>query len=132
MAGGQFVKIEVQGGRELRKRLRELGDKELDNELKSANKQAAAMVADQAKANTVPRQSGALARSIRPLGSKTKGQVKAGGKAGGTVNYAGVVHYGHPRQRREPQPFLHEAASEVWEEVYTAYRRNVERLGDKL
>lgn len=62
----------------------------------------------------VPRESGALARSIRTGKGKSKAIVRAGGnstrKHGGGV-YAPIAHFGTYTHRGEgPRPFLYEAA----------------------
>ena len=124
--------IKVEGAKELRKAIRDAESKDLKDELKAANKAAAVMVADKAKNHTVPVSSGALAKSISALGSATKGQVKAGKKSKNTQDYAGVVHYGDPHRNREPQPFLNEAMSEEWDNVYAAYEAAVNRIVEKL
>lgn len=131
MADQEFS-IKVSNARELRSAIRKMGRQELGDDLKKANKAAAETVADRAKTVTVPVDSGNLKKSIRALGSKTKGQVKAGAARGGTRDYAGIVHYGDPNRGRDPQPFLHEAASDEWNEVMAAYEAALDKISKSL
>jgi len=131
MADKSFT-IKVEGAKELRRQIKAMEATGLNDELKKANKEAAELVADRAKSATVPVDSGNLKKAIRALGSKTKGQVKAGGARGGTRDYAGIVHYGDPNRGLEPQPFLHEAASDKWKEVREAYESAMNKIARKL
>jgi len=124
--------IKVDGAKELRREIRKVEAKDLKDELKRANKEAALQVAEEAKTRTVPVGGGALKKSISALGSATKGQVKAGKKSGNTQDYAGVIHYGDPSRGIRPQPFLHEAMSEKWEEVFSKYEKAMEKIAEKL
>lgn len=128
----EFTKIEVEGARELRRAIRKMEASGLDVELKTANKEAADTVAQRARERHVPVRDGDLKRAIRGLGSKTKAQVKAGGARGGTRDYAGVIHYGDPKRGIEPQPFLHQAASDEWKEVRKKYEAALNRIADEL
>lgn len=132
MAGDRSVGVRVVGASELRRAIRRAQDEDLKKELKDANKAAAEMVKAEASSQTVPVKSGALKASLSALGSATKGQVKAGKKSKGTVNYAGVVHYGDPRRNRPPKPFLHEAMAEKWDEVYSTYEKHLEKIVNDL
>ena len=123
--------IRVTGAKELRRALKN-AEGDLKQELKAANKAAAQSVADAAKSRHVPVKSGNLAAAISALGSATKGTVKAGKKSKGTQNYAGVIHYGDPNRGRPPQPFLHEAMSAEWDNVYGAYETALKNITDKL
>ena len=124
--------IKVEGARELRRQIRDMESTDLGDELKKANKAAAEMVAERAITATVPVKSGELKKAIRALGSKTKGQVKAGGARGSTRDYAGVIHYGDPKRGIEPRPFLHEAASDKWNDVRAAYEAALNKIADGL
>lgn len=123
--------IQVHGAKELRRAIKN-AEGDLKAELKKANKDAALEVAQAAKARHVPVDSGNLKKAITALGSATKGQVKAGKKSKNTQDYAGVVHYGDPKRGREPQPFLHEAASEKWEQVREAYEKALGVIAETL
>ena len=121
--------IKVEGAKELRREIRKVESKDLKDELKRANKAAALQVAEEAKTSTVPVRSGALKKAITALGSATKGQVKAGKKA---TPYAGPIHFGWPARNIEPQPFLYEALSKKWDDVFSNYEKAMEKIADKL
>lgn len=129
MAGAdRSAGVQVHGSKELRRAIKKAQNEDLKKELKDANKKAAELVRAEAASNTVPVKSGNLKASLTALGSFTKGQVKAGKKSKGTQDYAGVVHYGDPHRGRNPQPFLHEAMSEKWDEIYSTYEKNLEKI----
>jgi len=132
MAGNQpsiQMGVKVEGARELRREIRKVQSKDLKDELKAANKAVATLVAEEAKTSTVPVRSGQLKRAITALGSATKGQVKAGKKA---VPYAGPIHFGWPARNIEPQPFLYEALSKKWNDVFLNYEKAMEKIADQL
>lgn len=124
--------VRVEGAKELRRAIRQMERKDLKDELKRANKEAAETVAERAKTKTVPVRSGDLKRAISALGSQTKGQVKVGGARANTRDYAGVIHYGDPKRGIKPQPFLHEAASDEWDEVRKKYEKALNRIAVEL
>jgi len=128
----QASSIKVDGAKELRRSIKKMESKDLKDNLKAANKEAAEVVSERAKTSTVPVDSGNLRKAIRALGSQSKGQVKVGGARGNTRDYAGVVHYGDRNRGIEPQPFLHEAASDKWEEVRAAYEKAMNDIAGKL
>lgn len=123
--------VRVEGARELRRAIRQ-SESDLRSELKKANKEAAETVAQEAKSKTVPVRDGDLKNSISALGSQTKGQVKAGKASRNTKDYAGVIHYGDPSRGIRPQPFLHEAMGEKWDEVFSKYEKALEKIVDDL
>lgn len=125
---GDLVTIKVSGAKELRRAARNAGD-DAKGELKDAHKQVADRVARRAE-RLAPRRSGALAGSVRGLGSQSKAQVAAG--RGRTRDYAGVIHYGWPARNIEPNPYLTDAVSDemadVRDEIEDRYRRLARRL----
>ena len=121
--------FKVDGLKELQKEIRRTEDVELKKQLRLANKEAAQVVADQAKVE-VPRRSGRLARSIGVQASQTSASVKAGTAA--RVPYAGPIHFGWPKRNIRPQPFLYEAMDKRIGEVRRAYEKNLEKLGKSL
>ena len=121
--------FKVDGLKELQKEIRKTEDVELKKRLRLANKEAAQVVADQAKVE-VPRRSGRLARSIGTQASQTSAFVKAGTAA--RVPYAGPIHFGWPKRNIRPQPFLYEALDKRIGEVRKAYEKNLEKLGKGL
>ena len=121
--------FKVDGLKELQKEIRKTEDVELKKSLRLANKEAAQVVADQAKVE-VPRRSGRLARSIGTQASQTSAFVKAGTAA--RVPYAGPIHFGWPKRNIRPQPFLYEALDKRIGEVRRAYEKNLGKITKDL
>lgn len=121
--------IKIEGLRELQKEIRRLEDQDLKKALRTANKDAAQIVADEAQ-NTVPRRSGRLAASIKAKGGQRDATVKAG--TGSRVPYAAPIHFGWRARNITPQPFLYEAQDSRREEVIRFYERAMEDLADKF
>ena len=121
--------FKVDGLKALQKEIRKTEDVGMKKQLRLANKEAAQVVADQAKVE-VPRRSGRLARSIGVQASQTSAFVKAGTAA--RVPYAGPIHFGWPKRNIRPQPFLYEAMDKRIGEVRKAYEKNLEKLGKGL
>ena len=117
--------IKATGVKELRRELRRMGD-DLED-LKNLHLDVATLVSDRAK-DIVPRRTGNLADTIRPAGTKTAGRVRAGFKR---VPYAGVIHYGFPARRIQPQPFLYDALDQRRGEVFDAYFKGVKKIQRK-
>lgn len=125
------AQIKVEGARELRREIRKLQDKGLRDELKKANKDAAEIVADEARKYHVPVRSGALKRSIQARGLQTRGQVVAGTR-GKVKDYAGIIHFGNPHRNIKPQPFIYEAKDKRIKQVFRAYEKSMEALTKKI
>jgi hypothetical protein len=117
--------IKATGVKELRRELRKMGD-DLED-LKALNLDVATLVSDRAK-DIVPRRTGTLADTIRPAGTKTAGRVRAGFKR---VPYAGVIHFGFPARRIEPQPFLYDALDQRRGEVFDRYFDGIKKIQRK-
>jgi len=117
--------IKATGVKELRRELRRMGN-DLED-LKALNLDVATLVSDRAK-DIVPRRTGNLADTIRPSGTKTAGRVRAGFKR---VPYAGVIHFGFPARRIQPQPFLYDALDQRRGEVFDAYFKGVKKIQRK-
>ena len=130
-AGG----IEVDA-KALRKSLRK-ADRTLLKEMRQANKDAAEVVARQAKIE-VPRRSGRLAKSIGTLATQSRGQVRVGSAS---VPYAGPVHFGWPSRPNKakgwrggpirPNPFIYTALDKRRGAVLEVYRGRVEQTISK-
>jgi len=121
--------FKVDGLKALQKEIRKTEDVEMKKQLRLANKEAAQVVADQAKVE-VPRRSGRLARSIGAQASQTSAFVKAGTPS--RVPYAGPIHFGWPKRNIRPQPFLYEAMDKRIGEVRRAYEKNLGKITKDL
>lgn len=117
--------IKATGVKELRRELRKMGN-DLED-LKALNLDVATLVSDRAK-DIVPRRTGNLADTIRPAGTKTAGRVRAGFKR---VPYAGVIHFGWPARRIQPQPFLYDALDQRRNEVFNRYFDGIKKIQRK-
>lgn len=114
----QPSKIKVENLKELQREIRRLQDKELAKQLRQANKAAADLVRDEARTDA-PELSGALARSVTTQAGQRDAAVKAGSPS--RVPYAGVIHFGWPRRRIKPNPFLFGAFRKRRDEVSRTY-----------
>lgn len=118
--GGGEVRIE--GLNNLVRTLKKAG---LDiSELKTANRRAGEIVAHEAAARA-PRQTGALAGSIRAASQQRRARITAGRK--GSVPYAGPIHWGWPSRGIRGNPFLSQAARDTEPRWTAQYREDVER-----
>jgi HK97 gp10 family phage protein len=129
------VAFSVEGLKETRREIKEIGDKELGKALARVNKSAAEMVVEAALPN-VPSRIGTLRASVKALGSQAAGRARAGAKA---VPYAAAVHWGTgPRPGlRGPHnikrsPFLWDAADRLRPQVEEAYLEELDRLLDRV
>jgi hypothetical protein len=121
--------IKVEGLRGLQSQLRAIDDKAMKAELRKVNKDAATIVADEAR-NLVPVRTGRLRASIGARGGQTSSTVKAGTSS--RVPYAGPIHFGWGARNIRPQPFLYDALGKKWREVYDAYEKNLSTLVNKM
>lgn len=126
MAGTYGFRVEGRGGvqieglRETQKALRDLSD-ELRFEMKETHRKAAEVVVEGAK-RYVPFRTGKLAASIRAAATMTSGKVRVGSAA---VPYAGPIHFGWPKRRITPQPFIYDALDERRDEVLELYQLRI-------
>ncbi len=126
MARGGKAAVQVEGGPQLRKAFKKMGDR-LDD-LKDVHAAAGEIVASEAR-SIVPVRSGVLADSIRTDRRAAGASVLAGRSR---VPYAGVIHFGWPAHNIEPQPFLYEALDRRRDEVADQYERAVDDLVRKF
>lgn len=115
-------RIEVEGAREVARRLRKVEGGMAD--LKKVHADAAEIVEVRAAA-IVPRRTGALKSTVRSTGQARGGVVRAGFKR---VLYAGVIHFGWPKHNISPQPFLYDALDQRATEVVDVYETRVNKL----
>lgn len=97
------------------------------DDLKEANSKIASKVA-QSAVSIAPKNSGALARSIRGNRAKEKVQIKAGGAR---VPYAGVIEYGWPAKNINAEPYLRTAAYRNIQFAIEQFDSNLESLKRK-
>lgn len=116
--------VKVEGLDELRRQFAD-APKEMRKQLRLANKEAAAPVVERAQV-LVPVRTGKLRRSIKATSTVSDAFVKAGGV--NAVPYAAVIHFGHPKRRIRPQPFLYKAADQRVPQVYAAFEKAVAKL----
>lgn len=116
------VAVRVDGLNELRRELRRVKDRELDDEMKAIHLGLAAEVVDLAEPN-VPVKSGALLKSLRAAGT-VRDAVGRVGKA--SVPYAPIVHWKHG------PPFLTDAAARLEQGIKDRYEREVEQMLDRV
>lgn len=113
----QQGRLEVKGGANLRRTLKNAGD-DLLNDLKQTHKDVASLVTPAARARA-PKRSGKLAASVRPGATKSAAIIRAGS---GRVPYAGVQEWGWGRRHIASQPFMSPAARQTesaWKALYT-------------
>ena len=115
-------RIEVEGAKQLKKKLREI-EGGMDD-LKAIHAEAAEVVEERAF-NLAPVLSGTLRNSIRSSGTRAGGVVRAGFAR---VPYAGVIHFGWPGHNIEPQPWMYDALDERRDEVFGVYHDAVNDL----
>ena len=113
---GFGVSVKVTGAKELRKIARQAGDKEAQKALRAGHKAAANIVAEETR-RTIPVDSGALKRAVKPRGSLTTGKVAIGGAR---APYAGRVLYGDPTPGIKGQPTHLEALADTLGDVREA------------
>ncbi len=98
------------------------------SDLTAINKRGAQAVAETARDNA-PVLSGTLRGSVKAGATRTRGTVRAGGKA---IPYAGVIHFGWPAHNIKPQPFIYDAMDERRGDVIDQYERHIEALVEKV
>lgn len=116
--------IKIEGAKELRSALRAM-EKQWPRIMRDANKQAAEVVADEAR-RRAPLLTGRLKGSIKAGATQTAGYVKAGTPA--RVPYAAVQEFGWPGHSIAPQPYIYPAIEARSSQVVDVYGKAVERI----
>jgi hypothetical protein len=114
--------VHVDGLDELRRELRRVKDRELDDEMKAIHKALAADVVKLAEPN-IPVRTGALKASLRAAGT-VRDAIGRVGKA--SVPYAPIVHW------KYGPPFLTDAAGRLEQDIQDRYDREVAQMLDKV
>lgn len=123
------VGVTVVGLDDLRRALRQVKDKGLNDALKKANK----TVADEVIAKALPKvpvRLGRLRASVRGSGTLAGAIGKAGSAA---VPYAAAIHWGRKQGGFiQARPFLQDAAKQVEQDVADRYMDELDRILDAL
>ena len=118
--------IEVEGGPQLRRAFKKLGDRASD--LTQLHGDIGEIVEETA-AELVPVASGRLRDSIRHTKRKTGATVLAGRRS---VPYAGPIHFGWRARNIEPQPFLYDALDSRRDELAKRYADGIGDLVERF
>lgn len=116
---GQTV-VTVEGGRELRRRLRTIEGGL--GKLKEEHRWIADYIRGRSAPDT-PRRTGRLASTVRSSGTNTASTVRAGTAR---VPYAGPIHYGWPDRHISPQTWVVDAAL-MTEPIWVGHYNNTIR-----
>jgi len=144
--------VKIEGLSAVQRDLRNLGkDLELvKGEFLETNKKVAEVVIDGAK-RFVPVLSGALAASIKNASTAKSAKIRVGSRGGGKryyggratgrrtertaggdiVEYAGPIHFGWPRRRIKPNPFIYEATDGRRREIAMEYAERLTQIRAK-
>ena len=117
--------IRVENLRALQIQLGKAAAKDVQKEVRAANKDAADIVRDKAK-TLAPVRSGKLAKSVGSSAQRDSARVKAGTPKG--VQYAGPIIFGWPARNIRPQPFLFDALDDRREAVREAFETNMAKI----
>jgi hypothetical protein len=124
----KYRSIQVDGLDELRRELRRVKDRELDDEMKQIHAELARDVLRGAEPN-VPVRSGDLLASLRSSGT-VRDAIGRVGKA--SVPYAPPIHWGHPSRGIAPNRFLTDAAERLERDIADRYDRQVAGMLDRV
>lgn len=134
--------VKIEGLSKIRRDLRNLGS-DLDlvkGEFLETNKKVAEVVLGDAK-RFVPVLSGALANSMKNASTKTAAKIRVGSSGGSKrsgsaasgdlVEYAGPIHFGWPKRRIKPNPFIYEATDSRRSEIANLYAERLTSIRTK-
>lgn len=126
-----YAGLKLEGGRNLRRTLREAGS-DLQ-ELKDANAAAAAIVAARAQ-SWAPKVTGRLAGTVRSSGTKTAGIVRAGNNRRGRTGarYATPIHWGWAARNIRANPFLSYSAQATESSWLRLFEQRVNKALSKV
>lgn len=135
MSLGARQPVRVENLKELKRSLKG-ADKEVKSAMRKGNKEAAQIVAAQAKIEA-PVRTGRLAAAIKAAAGLGDASVRAGGAK---VPYAGPIHFGwmtRPNRSRgwrggpiHPQPFLFKAMSKKYGDVLKRYEELLDKFSN--
>ncbi len=120
--------IEVEGLKELRKKLRQVKDAGLNDEMKAIHAALAEEITRRALPN-VPVDSGRLKASVRSSGTVRDAVGRAGKKS---VRYAPIIHWGWPKRGIPRRQFLRDAAEVLERDIVERYDVAVSQMLDRV
>lgn len=120
--------IQVDGLDELRRELRRLKDRELNEAMKAVHKELADEVTKRALPK-VPVRTGTLKSTVRSTGT-VRDAIGRVGKA--SVPYAAPIHWGWASRNIPRRPFLTDAAAALERDITDRYDRHVADMLDKV
>lgn len=118
------ARIDVEGLNDMLRQLRKFGEKDVPEEIRRANLEAAQLVVPVARAEA-PKVTGKLASTVRATATAKAGSLRAG--RGRAVPYAGPIHFGWLRRHIRANPFLERAAARMTNQVVSIYVRALDR-----
>ena len=122
MATGGRAGVEVEGGPQIRRAFRKLGDRAED--LTPIHSEIGELVEDRA-VDLVPVVTGQLRDTITSKATKTRARIEAGARI---PPYAGPIHFGWRARNIEPQPFLYDALDDRRRQVAETYADGVGKM----
>lgn len=122
------ISIDIEGLRDLQKRIRETGDKSLGRELRQVNREAADIVKEDASPR-VPVRTGRLRSTLKSKPEQRRASVRLGGPR---APYAPVIHWGWPARGIRARPVVWEALGRRKREIIEKYREGLSRLAKKI
>ena len=120
--------IKIQGITKAQRDIRNF-EQNAQDDLKVVHLENAKIVAAVA-GRLVPYKTGKLAESVRAGALKNSGVVRAGFPRKDPL-YAGPIHFGWPKRRITPNPFIYDALDQRKQEVIQNYVDAIDRLTNK-
>jgi len=120
--------VKIEGITKIQRQIREF-DANAQDDLKVIHLENAKIVAAVA-GRLVPYKTGKLAESVRAGALKNSGVVRAGFAKKDPV-YAGPIHFGWPKRRITPNPFIYDAIDQRKQEIIDNYVKAIDNLTNK-
>lgn len=112
--------VRVEGLKEVQAALRKAKSKDLDAIMRTANKESATLVVNDARPH-VPVVSGKLAASMKAQNTHRNAVIKLGTPK--RVPYAGPIHFGWPARGIKAQPFLSKGIIKLRPQITERYAK---------
>lgn len=122
------VSIEIDGLRDLQRRIRQTGDKGLGRELRQVNRDAADIVKNDASPR-VPVRTGRLRSTLKSTPEQRGASVRLGGPK---APYAPPIHWGWRAHNIRPRPVVWQAYGRQKPRIIEKYREGLARLARKI